>query len=130
MRKNKKFMVTILVFAMVFQFFYCGKEVSAKTNNISAIYASLSYKNGKAVCGAGIVGRAGVTKITGKMKLQKITSSSTTTVKTWDISVKSKNMSISKNYSVKKGKYKVVLTAKVYKGSSYENVSVSKTAVI
>ncbi len=127
MSKMRKMVVMVLVLAMVVQFSYCGREISAATT-VSAASVSLKIRDRKATCKANVIGKSGVTKIKGTLKLKKIVNKKTSTVKTWDISVKSSTMSMSKTYSTGQGQYKVVLSVDVYKGSSVQHVTISQSS--
>lgn len=128
MSKMRKLVVLVLVFAMVVQFSYNATEASAATVNVSTASVNLSIKSRKATCKASVIGISGVTKIKGTLKLKKIVDKKTSTVKTWDISEKSRTLSMSKSYSVGQGQYKLVLSVDVYKGSAVQHVTISQSS--
>lgn len=88
-----------------------------------------SVSGGKAYCDATITGNNSTTKIVADISLQKRNSNgSYTTVKTWTASSSSKYLDVSNSYSISSGTYKMVVTAKIYNGSSYQTISSSTTA--
>ncbi len=126
MKKTIRIKCLLLALVLLCQFIFISQEAAAVVNASSAS-VSLSFDKKTAKCGAKIVGLAGVNKITGTLKLKKIENKKTSTIKTWNISEKSRTMSISKTYKVpKNGQYKVVLSVQVYKNGKAQQITMSK----
>lgn len=126
MKKRKKGLVVFLTLFVALQFLVCNSKISAAVVNTSISAVDFSISKGKAKCGAVIIGNRGVNKIKGTLKLKKIANKKTTTIKTWSISVKTRTFSMTKNYSVGKGQYKLVLSVDVYKDGKAQHITMSK----
>lgn len=128
MRQIKKMMAAVIVVAMIVQCIHVNADIAKASVSTSSASLSLSIKGGTATCNAKVLGKTGTTKIDGTIKLQKVTSSSTKTIKSWSVSTKSRILNSQKTYSVSKGKYKVVFSFKVYKGGTSESFTLNRTA--
>lgn len=94
--------------------------------NTDIVDARLSFSGNKAITYARVLGKAGVTKITATVTLQRKNASGTlTTVKTWSgLEELGDELVFNDSYYVTSGyTYRLTISAKVYKGSSYESVS-------
>ena len=85
-----------------------------------------SFSGAKAITYARVIGKVGVTKITAIVTLQRKDASGIfTTVKTWSgLEALGEELVFNDSYYVVRGyTYRLTINAKVYKGSSYESVS-------
>lgn len=93
------------------------------------VQPSMSYSGGKVQCKASISGNSSITKIVADISLQKRNSNgSYTTIKTWSATSNTRALSFVESYTTGTGTYKMVVTAKIYNGSSYETISNSTIA--
>lgn len=86
------------------------------------------FSGSDAEFGLYIDGISSVSKISGKISLKKKNSNgSYTTVKSWDISESSNVLRYENSYSVSsRGSYQVSFSGKVYSGSNYDTINISK----
>lgn len=83
---------------------------------------------GIAECYEYVAGEKGTTKITGTLKLKLVTSSGTTTVKSWDLTTYGEVMTFKKScYVFQKGTYKLVLNVTVTRNGVSETIKKSVT---
>lgn len=105
-----------------------GENVSdSAATSVCAAYATkcdakLSLSSGKAEIYAKISGYISVSKIHAKVVLQRYTSGSWRTVKTYEDTVSASSYSMSKSKAVSKGKYRVKAVFTLYKGAKSEKV--------
>jgi hypothetical protein len=94
--------------------------------NTDIVDTQLSFSGAKAITYARVIGKAGVTKITATVTLQRKNASGTlTTVKTWSgLEALGEELVFNDSYYVVRGyTYRLTISAKVYKGTGYESVS-------
>lgn len=95
----------------------------ARFTNTESVTVALAVKSGKAVCRTDVSGKAGTSKITITMNLQKKNNGSWNTIRTWSGTKKSRYCSLSKSENVGRGTYRVKSVVVVYKGSSKETIT-------
>jgi len=101
-------------------------DIGVQWTNTSSMDISLDFDGSKAICGAYIIGKIGVDKITGTVTLSRKNSDGTyTTVKTWsNITVYDDLWTFDAIYYVSTGyRYRLTVTATVYKNGYGEVVS-------
>jgi hypothetical protein len=94
--------------------------------NTDIVDTRLSFSGAKAITYARVIGKAGVTKITATVTLERKNASGTlTTVKAWSgLEALGDELIFNDSYYVVRGyTYRLTISAKVYKGTGYESVS-------
>ncbi|AGL02458.1 hypothetical protein [Desulfoscipio gibsoniae] len=132
---------TFLLLALALYFFLGGaalatandsrKTLSPQWTNTTSVNVNLSFDDGKGTCGARVLGKSGVTKITGKVVLARKNSDGTyTAVKTWsNLKTTGEKLLFDKTYYVTTGySYRLTITATVYRNGTGETVSGSYEA--
>lgn len=104
--------------------------ISTQADNVAGMSITLDIDtDGATRCIAYIIGEPGTSRIAGTMKLKKVTSSGTTTVKSWDISRTGDELKVSKTcYILSKGTYRLEIKVKVTRNGYTETVSGSRTS--
>lgn len=137
--KNVRKVVVLLLVLMLVLPVPPEKRISAAVNsdmgispmalNTASITLALDIDSkGIAECCVLVVGEKGTTKITGTLKLKRVTSSGTTTVKSWDLTTYSDLMNFKKScYVFKKGKYKLVFNVTVTRNGVSETIKATCT---
>lgn len=84
--------------------------------------------DGACKCVAQIMAEPGTSKIAGTMKLKKVTSTSTTTVKSWNISTTEQYLNVTKTcYVLSKGTYRLEVSVKATRNGKTESLKNSVT---
>lgn len=93
-----------------------------------SVTLAFDFNGSDAEFGLFVNGISSVSKISGKISLKKKNSNgSYTTVKSWDISESSNVLRYENSYSVSsRGSYQVSFSGKVYSGSNYDTINISK----
>lgn len=122
-----------LVVFMLFTFnigVYAQNTIQPRYSYTSSIGSRLAVQSQHAVCSGVITGNSGVTKITAKITLQKRGVLKWNDVTTWTNTVNGNILNLEYRYGpIDSGKYRVVIEATVYAGSSSENVSKTSSVV-
>lgn len=134
----KKFVFALLTVTLIFS--VSGRALALANNdkcmisesigvqwiNTALIDVTLSFDGSKAICGACVIGKVGVTEIAGKVTLEQKKSDGTyATVKTWDnLYADDYILTFDGAYYVSKGyTYRLTITATVYRNGVSETVS-------
>lgn len=90
---------------------------------------SLNFIGSTAYLDIDVMGMTNATSVTGKVTLERQTSSGWSLVKTWsNLSSSNRHLIFSETYGVTKGyTYRMTFDGKVYAGSSYESICLDKT---
>ncbi len=138
MRYMKKIAVVVLALALSVQSLSNSRSLAASTDNgisvqsvtTDSITTLLSIdSDGATRCKTTIIGKSNTTRIEGTMKLKKVTSSGTTTVKSWNISCNDRILIVSKTcYLLSKGTYRLDVKVKVTRNGVSETITGSHTA--
>lgn len=133
----KKIAIIILVLAFLIQPLSNIKSQAAVTDGgistLSQNLAGMSVllridSDGATRCAANITGEPGTTRMAGTMKLKKVTSSGTTTVKSWNISANECSFIFSKTcYVLSKGTYRLDVTITITRNGKSETTTGSHT---
>ena len=137
MKNMKKIAIITLVLSFLIQSLPNTKSmaavidsgISTQSENLSGMSILLDIdSDGITRCYANITGEPGTTRIEGTMKLKKVTSSGTTTEKSWNISANSHKLLVSKTcYILSKGTYRLEVKVKVTRNGKSETTTGSTT---
>lgn len=99
-------------------------------SNISRNNTKLSVVSGEARVTSTLIGQSKVTKTSISAKLQRNIKGTWKTIDTWTVSSNSKSCNLSKSKKVSKGySYRILATAKAYKGSLSETNNIISNIV-
>lgn len=139
MKHMKRIAIIILVLALLIQPLPNTKSmaavadsgISTQSENLAGMSILLDIdSDGATYCIANITGEPGTTRIEGTMKLKKVTSSGTTTVKSWNISANSQKLIVSKTcYILSRGTYRLEVKVKVTRNGKSETNTGSNTKI-
>ncbi len=104
--------------------------ISTQSINTEAISTLLQIDSSDGVtrCIANVIGKTNTSRIEGTLKLKKVTSSGTTTVKNWSVATSGQILSVSKTcYVLSRGTYRLELKVKVTRNGTSETLTASHT---
>ena len=138
--KSKKFTALLLIFTFIVGILSFSSNIviaTANSNdfigitpywtNTSSISCNLTFSGKTATCTGNINGYSGAT-ISGTLTLYKKNGSSWDYITSWDKSSTIASLNMSEKYTVNSaGTYKVILTGKVTRNGTTENVSITSS---
>ncbi len=136
MKLFKKMAVMIFAFSFIIQplttntILAADDGISAQSLNTEAISTLLQIDSSDGVtrCIANVIGKTNTSRIEGTLKLKKVTSSGTTTVKSWTVATNGQILSVSKTcYVLSRGTYRLELKVKVIRNGTSETLTASHT---
>ena len=126
-KMRKMAIVMVTSFCMIANITPAKADIIRSVNTKSASL-QLTFNNGDAVCLAYVKGIKKDTKISGKLVLSRVTTTTETVVKSWSVSSNNPSLNVNKTTAVTKGNYRLDLKVKVTCGGKSETVTKSSSA--
>lgn len=124
MKKVRSIVAIVLLFALCLQ---CvpshAEQASVMSRNVNSATIGLSFSGGYAICEACVIGRRGVTSISGALLLKK----GSTVVKNWKVGTLTDILVVDRTAAVSKGTYTLTLNVNAFLDGIPETVNISRT---
>lgn len=124
MKRLRRLVAIVLMFALCVQCIPShAEEASVMSANVNSATIGISFSNGNAICEACVIGRLGVTSISGALLLKK----GSTIVRNWKVGTLTNILNVDRKAAVSKGTYTLTLNVNAFRNGLPETVNVSVT---
>lgn len=125
MKVFRRLVAVALMFALCIQ---CvpvyAEESSVMSANVNSVTLGMSFSNGVVTCEACVIGRRGVSSISGALLLKK----GSTIVQNWKVGTLTDVLLVSRKANVSKGTYTLTLNVNAFLNGVPETINLSKTS--